>query len=133
MIDSGASHSFVSTLFVKKLDMMPELLMETCSVSFPSGDNLVAWFYFKVIPVKIPGWEFSIDILVLELVDFDVILGIDWLSNYNANIFCKKKKILFQPSKEETFEYKGTPRRSKWPVVSTRPDNSCRRVGLVSG
>ena len=40
LIDSGASHSFVSTIFVKKLDMEPILLDEVCVVSLPSGENL---------------------------------------------------------------------------------------------
>ena len=56
--------------------------------------------------------------MVLEMIDYDVILGKDWVSKYNATIFCIKKKVVFQPSKEETFEYKGTPRWSKWPVIS---------------
>ena len=43
----------------------------------------------------------------------------DWLSKYNATIFYKKKNVVFQPSEEETFKYKDTPRGSKWPVIST--------------
>ena len=48
-----------------------------------------------------------------------MILGMNWLSKYNATIFCRGKNVVFQPSKVEMFEYKGTPRGSKWPVVST--------------
>ena len=51
--------------------------------------------------------------IVLEIVDYDVVLSMDWLSEYNATIFCKRKKEVFQPSERETFEYKGTPRGSK--------------------
>ena len=36
LIDSGASHSFVSATFVKKLDIVPNLLDEICIVSLPS-------------------------------------------------------------------------------------------------
>ena len=59
-----------------------------------------------------------VDLIVLEMVDYDVILGMDWLSKYNATIFYRRKKVVFQPSEGEVFEYKGTPRGSKWPVVS---------------
>ena len=51
------------------------------------------------------------------MVDYDVILGMDWLSKYNTTIFCRRKKVVFQPSEGEVFEYKGTPPGSKWPVV----------------
>ena len=55
LIDYEASHSFVSTSFVKKLDMVPELLDEVCVVSLPSGENLTSRFSFKVVPIKIAG------------------------------------------------------------------------------
>ena len=109
LIDSGASHSFVSASFIKKLDMVPKLLDDVCNISFPSREKITAWFSFKVVPVKISGGALPIDLIVLEMVDYDVLLGMDWLSKYNATIFCKKKKVVFQPSKKETFEYKGTP------------------------
>ena len=59
-----------------------------------------------------------VDLVVLDMVDYDVILGMDWLSKYNASIFCRRKKVVFQPFEGETFKYKGTPQGSKWPVVS---------------
>ena len=68
--------------------------------------------------MKIARRKFSVDLIVLEIIDYDVILGMNWLSKHNAIIFCKKKKVVFQLSKEETFEYKGTPRGSKWLVIS---------------
>ena len=73
---------------------------------------------FKEVPIKVTGREFPVDLIVLETVDYDVILGIDWLSKYNATIFCRRKKVVFQLSEGEMFEYKGTPRGSKWPIVS---------------
>ena len=42
LIDSRASYSFVSAMFVKKLDMEPIFLDEVCVVSLPSGDNLTS-------------------------------------------------------------------------------------------
>ena len=59
-----------------------------------------------------------VNLIVLEMVDHDLILGMDWLCKYNATIFCGRKKVVFQPSEGEVFEYKGTPRGSKWPIVS---------------
>ena len=37
---------------------------------------------------------------------------------YNATIFCRRKNVVFKPSEGEILEYKGTPRGSRWPVVS---------------
>ena len=80
-----------------------------CVVSLPLRENLTAQFSLKVVPVKIAGRELPVDLIVLNMVDYDVILGMHWLSKYNATIFCRRKNRMFQPYEEETFEYKGTP------------------------
>ena len=79
-----------------------------CIVSLPSAKNLTSRFSFKKVPIKVAGREFSVDLIVLEMVDYDVILGMDWLSKYKATIFYRRKKVMFQPSRGEVFEYKGT-------------------------
>ena len=107
LIDFGASHSFVFVIFIKKLDMKPVLLDEICVVSLPSRENLTSRFSFKDVPVKVAGRELPLDLMVLEMVDYDVILGMDWLSKYNATIFCRREKVMFKPSEGEMFEYKG--------------------------
>ena len=33
------------------------------------------------------------DLKVLDMIDFDVILGMDWLSSYHANLNCYAKII----------------------------------------
>ena len=48
-----------------------------CNVSLPSGENLTSQFSFKVVPVKVAGRELPLDLIVLEMVDYDVILGMD--------------------------------------------------------
>ena len=131
LIDFGAPHSFVSVTFVKKLDMVPDLLDEMCIVSLPSGENLTSRFSFKVVPIKVAERELPVDLIVLEMVDYDVILGMDWLSRYNAAIFCRRKKVVFQPIKGEIFEYKGTPRGSNWPVISAMNVSRMQNKGCV--
>ena len=67
----------MSTLFVKKLDMELVLLGEVCIVSLSSGENLTSRFSFKEVPVNVAGRELPVDLIVLEMVDYDVILGMD--------------------------------------------------------
>ena len=72
-----ASRSFVFASYIKKLDMVPELLEDMCNVSLSSGEKLIAQFCFKFIPVKIVGRELLVDLLVLEMVDDDGIQGMN--------------------------------------------------------
>ena len=76
---------------------------EVYVVSLPSGENLTSRFGFKVVPVKIAGRELPVDLMVFEMVDYDVTLGMGWVSEYNATIFCRRKKVVFQPSEGEIF------------------------------
>ena len=102
LIDFGTLYLLVSATFVKRLDDM-------CIVSLTLGENLTSSFGFKVVTIKIARRKLPVDWMVLEMVDYDVTLGMDWLSKHNATIFCRKKNVVFQPSKGEIFEYKGTP------------------------
>ena len=36
------------------------------------------------------------DLIELEMVDYDVILGMDWLNTHHAIIDCRKKLVLFK-------------------------------------
>jgi hypothetical protein len=48
------------------------------------------------VGVSLAGYETKIDLIPLELQDFDIILGIDWLSKYKALIDCYEKTVTFQ-------------------------------------
>ncbi len=43
-------------------------------------------------------YEFSADLIELPFHEFDVILGIDWLSHYQAIVDCKLKRISLKTS-----------------------------------
>ena len=55
-------------------------------VSLPSGDNLTSRFSFKEVYVKVTERRLPVDLIVLEMVDYSMILGMGWLSKYNATI-----------------------------------------------
>ena len=40
--------------------------------------------------------EFSTDLIALPFHEFDLILGMDWLSNHQAQIECDKKTVVFK-------------------------------------
>ena len=43
------------------------------------------------------------DLVILDISDYEVILGMDWLSKYHATIDCKKKIVMFRPPGQEEF------------------------------
>ena len=95
LIDLGATHSFASMIYVKKLDRSPEVLLDGFSSTLPSGEVLHSNHWLKAVPMHIDGRELFTNSVILEMQDYDVILGMDWLSKYNATIDCKKKRVVF--------------------------------------
>ena len=44
---------------------------------------------------------------VLDMIDFDVILGMDWLSNHRASVNCQGKKAVFDLDGEMRLVFQG--------------------------
>ena len=49
----------------------------------------------------------DVTLLVLNMRDFDVILGIDWLSAKHASIDSTRKDVVFNPSSMASFSLRG--------------------------
>lgn len=47
------------------------------------------------------------NLIELEMIDFDVIMGIDWLSSCYATVDCRDKVARFQFQGESVLEFKG--------------------------
>ena len=48
--------------------------------------------------------ELQVDLILL---DFDVILGMDWLSQHYATVGCRRKEVIFRISDAEKFKFVG--------------------------
>ena len=71
-------------------------------VSLPVGDPLVSNRVARDSRVLIRGQEFPSDLLALEMMDFNVVLDMDWLSRHKATLDCYKQEVkLHRPWKLE--------------------------------
>ncbi|XP_063942652.1 uncharacterized protein LOC135150319 [Daucus carota subsp. sativus] len=115
LFDSGSTHSFVDLKYVDKLNTPAQSLDNALLVKLPNGRNLFVNKVYKDCTLIVSGHTFLIDLLPLELKDFGVILGMDWLTKYKANLDCSKKRIcLRRPDKKKVY-FKGD--RSEKPSV----------------
>ena len=62
--------------------------------------------------MKVGNVELFANLIILDMQDFDVILGMDWLSKYSATIDCRRKKVIFDIPGEEKFEFIGNSKKS---------------------
>ena len=53
---------------------------------------------FKNCPITVHDREFLVDLIALPFHEFDLILGMDWLSKHWAIVDCDKKTVLLKCS-----------------------------------
>jgi hypothetical protein len=92
LFNSGASHSFIFAAYVEKHNLPLALLKCQMIVSPPGGDMPAMQLCLKM-NLKIRGVDFVANLIVLELKDFDIILGMGWLSKHKVLINCAKKSV----------------------------------------
>lgn len=83
MIDRKATYSFVYNKFVKKSNIQLEKL-EGLVIGTSLGEAIDIDFVLRRVLVKVERHEIWVDLLPLELQDFDVIFWMDWLSIHRA-------------------------------------------------
>ncbi|KAA0032794.1 ty3-gypsy retrotransposon protein [Cucumis melo var. makuwa] len=117
LLDSGSSHSFISSAFVLHARLEVEPLHHVLSVSTPSGECMLSKEKVKGCQIEITGHVIEVTLLVLDMLDFDVILGMDWLSANHASIDCSRKEVAFNPPSMASFKFKGEGSRSLPKVI----------------
>ncbi|KAL0535932.1 hypothetical protein IC582_024862 [Cucumis melo] len=90
-----------------------------CSISIYSFRGVyVVDEKVKACQIEIAGHVVEVTLLVLDMLDFDVILGMDWLAANHASIDCSRKEVTFNPPSMASFKFKGEGSRSLPQVIS---------------
>ncbi|XP_077210320.1 uncharacterized protein LOC143845794 [Tasmannia lanceolata] len=107
LIDSGSTLSFISPVFAQELNLIPVPLLNSLRVVTPIGDVVVTDLVCKGCVIKIRDRELLGDLVLLDMNDFKVILGMDWLASYHASVDCFHKLVKFSIPGEEEFVFEG--------------------------
>ncbi|WMV25494.1 hypothetical protein MTR67_018879 [Solanum verrucosum] len=97
--------------------MVTDVLLNYFYVSTPIGESIVAKGVYRNCPVSLSFRVTHIDLVELDMLDFNVILGMDWLNSCYASIDCRTRTVKFQFPNEPK---------------SRKEENLCRKVGFVS-
>jgi hypothetical protein len=95
MFDSGATHSFIVHSFMLELGLRPERLEISLVISTPIGRSIVLDWVCRGVGVHFDGHQFLTDLVVLFMSDFDIILGMDWMSFHRVQLDCYAKTVTF--------------------------------------
>ena len=88
LLDPSATHSFISSNFAKKHNFKFKPMESELFVDTPVGGVVVTDSVCKSCIVKIVDTELLADLTLLEMRDFDIIFGMDWLAAHYAMVDC---------------------------------------------
>ena len=95
LIDLAATHSFISMGFISNVNVESPPIHCSIVVSRSIGDSRLVESVYMDSRVIIGGQEFIVDLILLGIHDFDVILGMDWLSRHHGTVDCYRKEVRF--------------------------------------
>jgi succinate dehydrogenase/fumarate reductase flavoprotein subunit len=74
LFDLSATHSFIARIIFTKLGMRVEVIEKGFVIRTQTNNMYVR------VGVSLASYETKVDLIPLELHNFDIILGMDWLS-----------------------------------------------------
>ena len=110
LFDAGATHSFVSKKFSILLNRSYELLESPLTIVTPVGKTMIVSQILRACSVNLRDRLVFANLILLDIEDYDVILGIDWLSQHHACMNYFDKTFSFQVEASSSIMFQG----GKW-------------------
>ena len=98
-------------------------------VSVPNGDTMISG---RIVPgsrLVIQNKDFPADLIVLGIHDFDIILGMDWLSKHRAILDCYKKEVRLVRPEEPGVIFRGIRRETAPSLINAMTASKMLRKG----
>ncbi|GKA62756.1 putative reverse transcriptase domain-containing protein [Tanacetum coccineum] len=93
LFDSGADFSFISTEFAPLLNVKPSIMNPGYVIEVADGKKVEVDRIICDCKLELGSSLFSINLIPLGHGSFDVIIGMDWLSQHKAVIVCHDKVV----------------------------------------
>ena len=98
-------------------------------VTSPLGHSDIVNRVYKNCPLMVYDREFLVDLIALPFHEFDLILGMDWLSKHRAIVDCDRKTVLLKCSDLSEVTIQGIRFDSVSNVISTMQARRFLRKG----
>ena len=103
LFNSKATHSFISSKSASRIEMESHKHPIDLDIGMPTGEIAKCNTKYQNCPIIVNQEIFESDLIQLDLSEFDIILGIDWLSRHGAKIDCQKQRVSLKGKGEEKY------------------------------
>lgn len=129
LFDSGASHTFISTKFVKE-NHLPTIHLENPILAKTPGAKIPCQLQSPEVKIILSGIEFTANRIVLNSGGIDLIHGMDWFKKHKGQIDCEKGKITLTNSDGRIIECQ-TQTKHTAPMICAMEVTSSDQVPIV--
>ncbi|KAK2375585.1 cleavage and polyadenylation specificity factor subunit [Trifolium repens] len=95
IVDTGATHSFISFECMKRLNIPVSEMSGCMEIETPASGFVTTQLVCLKCPVDVFGRSFSMDLVCIPLSGIDVIFGMNWLIFNRVHINCCEKTVVF--------------------------------------
>ena len=93
-------------MIARNFYILPDILNESFMAATLIGKSVVAKRVYRNCPIMFPSRFKHFELVELDMVDFDVIFGMDWLHDCFASIDCRTRIVRLNFPNEPVFEWK---------------------------
>ncbi|XP_031120625.1 uncharacterized protein LOC116023756 [Ipomoea triloba] len=119
LFDTGATHSFISSTFADRLNLRPTIELDL-NVKTASGIVVTCRYGYENITIEIAGVNCPGNLVRFELEGINVVLGMDWLNKYKAQIVCDERKVVLRGPKGKRIIYRGIDKQPEPRLLTTQ-------------
>lgn len=94
-------------MFTKCFDVGPVWLERPFFCGYPNGGDYTWELGYRTCKVSVGDMDSLADLMILEMLDLNIILGMDWLESWHATLDCRNKMIKFGMPDEPAFAIQG--------------------------
>ena len=95
LFDSGATHSFCPPSLAQRIYRLACILESPLRVATLLGKAIKVRVVYKGCEMIVGTQALPADLILIDIVDFDTILGMDWLATHHATLDYRMKKVVF--------------------------------------
>ncbi|XP_070019696.1 uncharacterized protein [Nicotiana sylvestris] len=106
LIDLGSTLSYVTLFVAMEFGIKLDQLHEPFSVSTPVGESITVDRVYRGCAIMVCGRDTMADLIELGMVDFDVIMGMDWLYSCFAKLDCRTRTVRLEFPNKPVVEWK---------------------------
>nr|XP_043625632.1 uncharacterized protein LOC122597064 [Erigeron canadensis] len=127
LFDLGANKSFVSNLFAPKLEKVTTPFDCSIEVEIANGTISDIRVGYDDCSIEIEGSFFSVQLYPTTLAGFDIVIGIDWLSQNDATIICSQKIVRFSSPDGKVISDYGDKKKGSIKIINLMKALNCIR------